>query len=181
MGTHVFLTKMPDGHPLREALAKLEFGTSTGRQRMVGWSDLVEKADALRYGGYDDLVINKLDALSPHGPWKGGELQVCTGYVDASGRTMSGVPRNDAVRRTLRPVYATLPGWTEDISKVRSFAALPAAARRYVAFTVAEIVRLASRGGSLPSLPNLRYVGIGPDPEQIISDIPATADLIRQA
>lgn len=181
VGTHVFLTKMPDGHPLRGALEKLEFGTSTGRQRMVGWSDLVEKADALRYGGYDDLVINKLDALSPHGPWKGGDLQVCTGYVDASGRTMSGVPRNDAVRRTLRPVYATLPGWTEDISKVRSFDALPAAARRYVAFTVAEIVRLASRGGSLPSLPNLRYVGIGPDPEQIISDIPATADLIRQA
>ncbi|MGA0134777.1 MAG: adenylosuccinate synthetase [Opitutales bacterium] len=181
VGTHVFLTQMPEGHPLRDALAKLEFGTSTGRQRMVGWSDLVEKADALRYGGFDDLVINKLDALSPHGPWKGGDLLLCTGYADASGKVSSGVPRNDAVRRGLRPVYATLPGWTEDISKVRSFAALPAAARRYVAFTVREIIRLASRDGSPSSLPNLRYVGVGPDPEQIISDIPATADLIRQA
>ena len=165
----------------RSALAKLEFGTSTGRQRMVGWSDLVEKADALRYGGYDDMVLNKLDALSPHGDWKGGDLLVCTGYRDAAGKSFAGVPRDDAVRRTLRPVYATLPGWSADISKARRFAELPAEARRYVAFTMAEIVRLAARGGSLPSLPNLRYVGVGPDPDQIIADVPATSELIRQA
>lgn len=181
VGTHVFLTKMEDSHPLQRALAKLEFGTSTGRQRMVGWSDLVEKADALRYGGYDDLVLNKLDALSPHGEWLGGDLQVCTGYRVASGKILSGVPRNDAVRRGLQPVYATLPGWKADITKVRSFADLPAEARRYVAFTMAEIVRLASRGGSLPSLPNLRYIGVGPDPDQIVSDVPETAALIKLA
>jgi len=181
VGTHVFLTKMPEEHPLQRALAKLEFGTSTGRQRMVGWSDLVEKADALRYGGYDDIVLNKLDALSPHGEWKGGDLLVCTGYRDSASKVVSGVPRNDAVRRTLQPIYATLPGWTADITKVRSYAQLPAEARRYVAFTMAEIVRLASRGGSLPSLPNLRYIGVGPDPDQIISDVPATAELIKLA
>jgi adenylosuccinate synthase len=181
VGTHVFLTKMEDAHPLQQALAKLEFGTSTGRQRMVGWSDLVEKADALRYGGYDDLVLNKLDALSPHGTWQGGDLLLCTGYRDAAGQTVMGVPRNDAVRRALKPIYATLPGWTSDISSIRSFAQLPPAARRYVAFTMAEIVRLAARGGSLRSLPNLRYIGVGPDPDQIISDVPATAELIKLA
>jgi adenylosuccinate synthase len=181
VGTHVFLTKMEDAHPLQRALAKLEFGTSTGRQRMVGWSDLVEKADALRYGGYDDLVLNKLDALSPHGEWQGGDLQVCTGYRDTAGKVLSGVPRNDAVRRQLQPIYATLPGWKADITKVRSYAALPPEARRYVAFTMAEIVRLASRGGALNSLPNLRYIGVGPDPDQIVSDIPTTAELIKQA
>jgi adenylosuccinate synthase len=26
---------------------------------MVGWYDAVEKGDALRYGGYQDLMINK--------------------------------------------------------------------------------------------------------------------------
>ncbi len=46
---------------------------------------------------------------------------------------------------------------------------------------MAEIVRLASRGGSLPYLPNLRYIGVGPDPDQIISDVPTTAELIKQA
>ena len=181
VGTHVFLTKMAETHPLQQALAKLEFGTSTGRQRMVGWSDLVEKADALRYGGYDDLVLNKLDALSPHGTWKGGDLLLCTGYRDAAGKTVMGVPRNDAVRRALQPIYATLPGWQADISSIRSFAQLPPEARRYVAFTMAEIVRLAARGGALRSLPNLRYIGVGPDPDQIISDVPATAELIKLA
>jgi hypothetical protein len=29
------------------------------------------------------------------------------------------------------------------------------------------------------TLPNLRYIGIGPDPDQIISDVPATAELIK--
>jgi adenylosuccinate synthase len=181
VGTHVFLTKMAETHPLQQALAKLEFGTSTGRQRMVGWSDLVEKADALRYGGYDDLVLNKLDALSPHGTWKGGDLLLCTGYRDAAGKTVMGVPRNDAVRRALQPIYATLPGWQADISSIRSFAQLPPEARRYVAFTMAEIVRLAARGGALRALPNLRYIGVGPDPDQIISDVPTTAELIKQA
>jgi adenylosuccinate synthase len=179
VGTHVFLTKMSESHPLQQALAKLEFGTSTGRQRMVGWSDLVEKADTLRYGGYDDLVINKLDALSPHGPWQGGDLQVCTGYRDQAGKVYNGVPRQDHLRRQLSPIYATLPGWKQDISQVRSFHGLPAEARRYIAFTMKEIVRLASHGHTLATLPNLRYIGVGPDPEQIISDIPATSELIK--
>jgi adenylosuccinate synthase len=181
VGTHVFLTKMEESHPLQRALAKLEFGTSTGRQRMVGWSDLVEKADTLRYGGFDDLVLNKLDALSPHGEWQGGDLQLGIGYRDAQGKTLSGVPRHDATRRSLKPIYATLPGWKSDISQIRSFAQLPIEARRYVAFTLSEIVRLASRGGSLSTLPNLRYIGVGPDPDQIISDVPTTAELIKLA
>jgi adenylosuccinate synthase len=172
---------MEESHPLQRALAKLEFGTSTGRQRMVGWSDLVEKADTLRYGGFDDLVLNKLDALSPHGEWQGGDLQLGIGYRDAQGKTLSGVPRHDATRRSLKPIYATLPGWKSDISQIRSFAQLPVEARRYVAFTLSEIVRLASRGGSLSTLPNLRYIGVGPDPDQIISDVPTTAELIKLA
>jgi adenylosuccinate synthase len=28
-------------------------------------------------------------------------------------------------------------------------------------------------------LPNLRYLGVGPEPSQIIKDVPATAELIR--
>src|SRR6185436_14341349 len=37
VGTHTFLTQMDDVHPLAVKLKKIEFGTSTGRQRMVGW------------------------------------------------------------------------------------------------------------------------------------------------
>lgn len=184
VGTHTFHTQMPDAHPLAKHLKTLEFGTTTGRQRMVGWCDCVEKADALRYGGYQDIVINKLDALSPAGEWTGDELLVCTGYEDALGAAYSHVPRNDALRRTLKPVYARLPGWTEDISKVRSFNELPKNARHYIAFTMKTIVTIAFNG-KVPAdnakLPNLRYIGVGPDPSQIIKDVPATTELIKLA
>src|SRR5258708_24232307 len=56
IATHTFLTQIDDAHPLTKKLKLLEFGTSTGRQRMVGWFDAVEKGDALRYGGYQDLM-----------------------------------------------------------------------------------------------------------------------------
>lgn len=181
VGTHTFLTEMEENHPLTAKLKQLEFGTSTGRQRMVGWFDAVEKGDVLRYGGFQDLMINKADALTHSGEWK-GDLQIAVAYQDSTGRRYSHVPRNEAVRKTLRPVYTRHPGWHEDISRVRHFADLPVNARRYVAAMVRAVVDVAHGGGpgSRPQhLPNLRYLGVGPDPSQIIKDVPPTSELIR--
>jgi adenylosuccinate synthase len=179
VGTHTFLTQMDDAHPLAIKLKKIEFGTSTGRQRMVGWSDAVEKGDALRYGGFQDLMINKIDALTG-----AGELLICTAYADASGRRCAHVPRNEAVRKTLKPVYSSHPGWTEDISQVRQFAGLPLNARRYVAAMLKSLLDVACEGLHWPApdrLPNLRYLGVGPAPSQIIKDVPPAAELIQLA
>ena len=181
VGTHTFLTEMDESEPLGVKLKKLEFGTSTGRQRMVGWYDAVEKGDTLRYGGFQDLMINKLDALSWAGDWK-GDLRVCTAYEAPGGRRFLHVPRNEAVRKSLRPVFTSYPGWAEDISGVRRFADLPANARRYVAGMVKGIIDVAYAGEQLPAaLPNLRYLGVGPGPSQIVKDVPATAELVRLA
>jgi len=179
VGTHTFLTEMSDTEPLCDKLKKLEFGTSTGRQRMVGWYDAVEKGDALRYGGFQDLMINKLDALTWSGDWK-GDLLICTAYQRSDGTRCSHVPRNEAVRKSLKPVYERYQGWAEDISLVRHFVDLPANARRYVAGMVKGIVDVAYAGESRPAvLPNLRYLGVGPGPSQIIKDLPTTEELIR--
>jgi adenylosuccinate synthase len=181
VGTHTFLTKMEDSHPLGSKLRRLEFGTSTGRQRMVGWYDGVEKGDALRYGGFQDFMINKLDALAWSGDWK-GDLLVCTAYESADGRRQAHVPRNEAVRKGLRPVYARYPGWSDDISGVRRFADLPVNARRYVGGMVKAVLDVAYAGETRPSsVPNLRYLGVGPGPSQIIKDIPVTSELERLA
>jgi adenylosuccinate synthase len=181
VGTHTFLTQMDDAHPLAARLKQIEFGTSTGRQRMVGWYDAVEKGDALRYGGFQDLMINKLDALTHGGDWQ-GELLICTAYTDAAGKRYPHVPRNEAVRRTLKPVYTRHPGWTEDVSRVRKFADLPRNAQLYVAAMVRSLVDVAYGPGARPAhLPNLRYLGVGPEPSQIIKDVPATAELITLA
>jgi adenylosuccinate synthase len=173
VGTHTFITQMDDALPLCQKLKQIEFGTTTGRQRMVGWYDAVEKGDALRYGGFQDVMINKIDALSG-----GHELLICVAYEDASGNRVAHVPRNEAVRRTLKPIYEKHAGWTEEISGVRRFADLPKNAQLYTAAMVRSLVKVAY-GDQLPAtLPNLRYLGVGPEPSQIIKDVPTTAELL---
>ena len=181
VGTHTFLTQMDDAHPLAVKLKQIEFGTSTGRQRMVGWYDAVEKGDALRYGGFQDLMLNKLDALTHSGEWR-GDLLLCVAYENSAGKKIHHVPRNEAVRRALRPVYEKFPGWSEDVSQVRRFADLPKNAQRYVAAMMKSLLDVAYAGEPWPAaekLPNLRYLGVGAAPSQIIKDVPATPDLVR--
>ncbi|MGC9451776.1 MAG: adenylosuccinate synthetase [Oceanipulchritudo sp.] len=184
VGTHVFLCRFPKEHPLGRRLSKLEYGTTTGRQRMVGWFDAVEKGDAIRYGGCQDIVINKMDALTYGGDWlPGGELLICTGYRHPDGTLVRHVPRDIATHKSLRPVYRQLPGWEEDISKVRTFDNLPLNAKHYAAAMMKAILEAAfgDESGWPASLPNLRYIGVGPDPQQIIRDVPETRELIRLA
>lgn len=182
VGTHVFLCEFEETHPLGQRLKQLEFGTTTGRQRMVGWYDAVEKGDAIRYGGCDDLVINKLDALTYGGDWQPDlPLKICVAYADAAGQRIRHVPREMEIHRSLRPVYLELPGWTEDISSVRTFDNLPIQAKRYVAQLVKSTLDVAFgdvAAGWPAQLPNLRYIGVGPAPDQIIADVPATRDLL---
>lgn len=176
VGTHTFITQMEDSLPICQKLKKLEFGVVTGRQRMVGWYDAVEKGDALRYGGYQDLMINKIDALTG-----ADELLICVAYEDPNGRRYTHVPRNEAVRRVLKPVYTKHAGWTEDISGVRRFADLPKNAQRYTAAMVRTLVQVAYPDQLPATLPNLRYLGVGPQPSQLIKDVPSTAELLALA
>lgn len=184
VGTHVFVCRFPEDHPLGKRLSQLEFGVTTGRQRMVGWYDAVEKGDAIRYGGCQDLVINKIDALSYGGDWQpGGELLICTAYRKPDGSIIHHVPRDIETHTTLKPVYLQLPGWEEDISRVRTFDNLPINAKRYVAAMVKATLEVAfGKEKQWPAtLPNLRYLGVGPDPDQIITDIPGTRELVKLA
>lgn len=178
VGTHTFISEMPLDHPLCVKLRKIEFGATTGRQRMVGWYDAVEKGDALRYGGYQDLVLNKLDALSHSDDWQ-GSLLICTTYQDPEGRVLHHVPRNAKVHKSLKPVFKELPGWSEDLSGIRSFDQLPHNAKVYVAWLLRALIDVANHGDQNQSrLPNLRYIGVGPAPSQIIKDVPDTRELL---
>lgn len=177
VGTHLFITQFDEDDNLGNFLKKLEFGTSTGRQRMVGWYDAVEKGDALRYGGFQDLVINKLDALSHNNEWS-GSLKICVAYQDKSGNRVNHVPRDEAYRAELTAIYETYDGWDEDIASVRHFEDLPENAKRYVAGMVKATCEVAYEGTTPDEFVNLRYIGVGPDPEQIIKDIPDTKALL---
>ncbi|MEM8867674.1 MAG: adenylosuccinate synthetase [Verrucomicrobiota bacterium] len=181
VGTHVFVSEIDLEHPLSTLLRKIEFGATTGRQRMVGWYDAVEKGDALRYGGYQDLVLNKLDALSHTGDWQ-GDLQICTAYEDKQGNILHHVPRNGKVHKTLKPVFKTVPGWSDDISSIRKFDDLPRTAKVYVAWLMKALIDVANHGDQNRNrYPNLRYIGVGPEPSQIIKDVPEIKELLKLA
>jgi adenylosuccinate synthase len=59
------------------------------------------------------------------------ELKICTGYK-VSGQLLPYYRTDVATLENVEPVYETLPGWNEDVSTVRTYADLPAAAKNYV-------------------------------------------------
>ena len=180
VGTHHFLTQVDHlANPWGAKLAKLEFGTSTGRQRMVGWFDAVEKGNALRYGGFDQIVINKLDALTLDDTVP-PELKICTAYKMPDGTHTRSVPRNESLRQKLEPVYKTLPGWKDDLRGLTSFQQLPPQAKEYITEMLISLIEVAyPHGWKHEKLPKIRFIGIGPDPGQIISDLPHTRDFLE--
>lgn len=102
-----------------------EYGATTGRPRRVGWFDAV----ATRYGclvqGATSVALTNLDVLSYL-----DEIPICTAY-QIDGEQTTGFPTTARLERAT-PVLTTLPGWSIDITGVRSFVELPANAQRYV-------------------------------------------------
>ncbi len=105
-----------------------EFGATTGRPRRCGWLDVRAVRESVIINGIDEINLTKLDVL--------------TGLPEIKVLTDSG--------------YKTFKGWEDDISGVREFSALPAAARHYVE----SIEKMF--GAKITS------IGVGPDREALI-------------
>ncbi|OQX06378.1 MAG: adenylosuccinate synthase [Desulfobulbaceae bacterium A2] len=103
-----------------------EFGATTGRRRRCGWLDGVVAADAVRLNGLTGLAITKLDVLSGQ-----PELQIARGY-EVDGEQCSTVPANIRRLERAKPVYESMPGWSEDLRRVEHFEELPQKARDYI-------------------------------------------------
>jgi adenylosuccinate synthase len=83
------------------------------------------------------------------------ELKLCTAY-DLDGERTTRFPSDSFQLERCRPVYETIPGWSEDVTTARKLSDLPAGARRYI-----------DRIGELVGLP-VSVVSVGPDREQTI-------------
>jgi len=127
-----------------------EFGATTGRPRRTGWFDAVAMRYAARVNGLNGLAIMKLDVLSGF-----PELQIAVGYT-LDGKTLDEMPGDPEDLERCEPIYETLPGWSEPLSGIRSWDALPAAARSYV-----------KRLEVLTGVPVIA-VSVGPDREETI-------------
>jgi len=126
VGSGPFPTELFDeiGEQLRKAGA--EFGATTGRPRRCGWLDAVLLREAVTVNGLTDLAINKLDILSGF-----DELKICTAY-DIDGKLTEDFPMTLAEAERAKPVYETLPGWSEDVTGLTSIDQFPDNARRYI-------------------------------------------------
>lgn len=103
-----------------------EYGTTTGRPRRVGWFDTVVVRHARRVSGITGLSLNSLDVLTGI-----PKLKICVAY-EYEGKRIENYPADLDILRNCQPIYEELPGWTEDITGVKSFHELPIEAQHYV-------------------------------------------------
>ncbi|UWX61034.1 adenylosuccinate synthase [Chryseobacterium oranimense] len=106
-----------------------EFGATTGRPRRTGWLDLVSLKHACMINGINNLVITKLDVLT------GIEnLKIVTHYKTEDGKIIDYFTSSTEKLYNYEPIYQELPGWNEDLTKVRSYDELPDTAQKYIEF-----------------------------------------------
>jgi len=126
VGSGPFPTELTDA--VGDALRKKgsEFGSTTGRPRRCGWLDTVVVRDAARVNGLTGVTLMKMDVLSGTDP-----VRICTGY-EIDGKVVDEVPASLEVLERAKPVYEDHPGWTEDLTGLTTFDALPNTAKSYV-------------------------------------------------
>ena len=103
-----------------------EYGTTTGRKRRCGWFDAVVVRQAVKLSGIHGIALTKLDVLDGL-----DEIKICVGY-EINGKRVDYFPASQVEQKDIVPIYETMPGWKESTEGARSWAALPAAAVKYV-------------------------------------------------
>ncbi|MCX7823032.1 MAG: adenylosuccinate synthase [Syntrophobacterales bacterium] len=128
-----------------------EFGATTGRPRRCGWFDATMVRVAKRINGLTSLAITKLDVLT------GLEsIKIAKNYQHNNEKVYNRTPSKITDFETWEPEYIELPGWKEDIRKIRRYSELPKEARNYIE-TIEEMMEIP-----------VSIVSVGPGREETI-------------
>ena len=112
------------GEQMREI--GVEYGTTTGRARRVGWFDAAVARYSVALNGIGSIALTKLDVLDSFDP-----VRICTGY-HSKGELLAYPMSNISHLKHCEPVYEEMPGWSSSTAEVRRPQDLPQAARRYI-------------------------------------------------
>lgn len=104
-----------------------EFGATTGRRRRTGWLDIVAVRKAVQLNSVSGFCLTKLDVLDGL-----KEIKLCIGYELPNGDVTNIAPTSADDMSEVKPVYETMPGWSESTFGLKSFEALPQAAKNYI-------------------------------------------------
>jgi len=152
VGSGPFPSELPTEQGVGHHLSSVghEFGTVTGRARRCGWFDAALLRRSVQINGVSGMCLTKLDVLD------GLEtLKLCTGYT-LNGKTVDVFPVGAQEAANCKPIYETMPGWTETTVGAKTLDALPANARAYI-----------KRIEELVGVP-IDMVSTGPDREETI-------------
>jgi adenylosuccinate synthase len=103
-----------------------ERGVVTGRARRCGWLDAAALKRAIIINGVSGLCVTKLDVLDGL-----TEIKICVGY-DLGGQRLDILPLDADEIDACRPIYETMPGWTDTTAGLTNWEQLPSNARRYL-------------------------------------------------
>ena len=126
VGEGPFPSELKDqlGDKIRESGG--EFGSTTGRPRRCGWFDAVVGKYSVTINGMTEINLTKLDVLSGI-----DKLKIVTAYKYKN-EYIKFYPANPEIFDELELEYIDMPGWKEDLSKVRKFQDLPKNTQNYV-------------------------------------------------
>jgi adenylosuccinate synthase len=125
-----------------------EFGSVTGRPRRCGWVDLVALKYAVMINGVTQLIMMKSDVMDAF-----ETIRACVAYK------INDVITEEfpySIEGEIEPVYAELPGWQIDMTKMQSEDEFPEEFNAYLNFLEEEL--------EVP----IKIVSVGPDRAQTI-------------
>jgi adenylosuccinate synthase len=149
VGSGPFPTELDDEYGETMGKVGREFGATTGRARRCGWLDLVALRYACEINGVTQLMMMKGDVLSGF-----DKIKVATAY-NYRGKQISHFPYN-IEPENVTPVYTEMPGWKEDLTKLRKEDEFPKELNDYISFLEKEL--------NIP----IKIVSVGPDRTQTI-------------
>ena len=149
VGSGPFPTELDDDYGKKMAKVGNEFGATTGRPRRCGWLDLVALKYAIEVNGVTQLMMMKADVLSGF-----DHLKVATHY-EYRGEKIDHLPYSIEAD-DVKPIYKTLNGWKEDLTKTTKEEEIPQALNEYIDFIEEEV--------GIP----IHLVSVGPDRKQTI-------------
>ncbi|WP_194852608.1 adenylosuccinate synthase [Nonlabens antarcticus] len=149
VGSGPFPTELDDDYGVAMAKVGREFGATTGRARRCGWLDLVALRYACEINGVTQLMMMKGDVMSGF-----DKLKIATAYKYL-GKEIKHFPFN-IEPENVEPIYTEMPGWKEDLTKLRSEKEFPKELNDYISFLEKEL--------NLP----IKIVSVGPDRTQTI-------------
>jgi adenylosuccinate synthase len=133
VGGGPFPTELNDEIGKRIQTEGHEFGSTTGRARRCGWLDLVALKYAIRVNGITNLAMMKLDILTGH-----DRIGVCTAYK-LNGETITELPTSPYELAKVEPVIEWIPGWKEDLTKIKSLLDLPRPTTNFIDYVGAQL------------------------------------------